>query len=147
RPPHLDQARAVDVGDRRARRRHRRPGPGAGARLAHRRRHGGRVSRGRESILTRRERWAPTHALLRCVAVVLLTAPVALLWRRPDLLVLAAPFAVVLAWSLVTRPQRPPEHRFALSHSLVREGQQVVAVAQVEPVEGAEIIAAAVSPA
>ncbi|WP_134772609.1 DUF58 domain-containing protein [Ornithinimicrobium flavum] len=105
------------------------------------------MSRPRESVLTRRERWAPTHALLRCVAVVLLTAPIALLWRRPDLLVLAAPFAVVLAWSLVTRPRRVPEHRFALSHSLIREGQQVVAVGQVEPVEGAEIIAAAVSPA
>ena len=47
---------------------------------------------------SRRDRWAPTHALLRCLAVVVLTAPVALLWRRPDLVVLATPFAVVLAW-------------------------------------------------
>ena len=55
---------------------------------------------------SRRDRWAPTHALLRCLAVVVLTAPVALLWRRPDLVVLATPFAVVLAWSLATRPER-----------------------------------------
>lgn len=101
----------------------------------------------RESVISRRMRWAPTHALLRCVALLLLTAPVALLGRRPDLLVLAAPFAIILAWSLVTRPEKVPERRFALSHSLVREGEQVLAVAQVEPVEGAEIISAAVSPA
>lgn len=97
--------------------------------------------------VARRQRWSPTHALLRCVGVVLLTAPVALLWRRPDLLVLAAPFALVLAWSLVTRPARSPGRRFALSHSLIREGEQVLGVADVEPVEGAEIISAAVSPA
>lgn len=95
----------------------------------------------------RRERWGPTHALLRCLAVVLLTAPVALLWRRPDLLVLAAPSAVILAWSLVTRPTAVPDRRFALSHSVVREGEQLLAVAEVEPVEGAEILSAVVSPA
>lgn len=93
------------------------------------------------------DRWQPTHALVRCLFVVLLTAPVALLWRRPDLLVLAAPFAVVLAWSLVGRPQQIPDRRMLLSHSLIREGEQVLAVPEIEPVEGAEVISAAVSPA
>jgi uncharacterized protein (DUF58 family) len=96
---------------------------------------------------SRRDRWAPTHALLRCLAVVVLTAPVALLWRRPDLVVLATPFAVVLAWSLATRPERLPGRALALSHGQVREGEQVLAVAEVEPVPGAEVLAAASAPA
>ena len=95
----------------------------------------------------RRDRWHPTHALLRALAVVLLVAPVALLWRRPDLLVLAGPFTIVLAWSIVSRPRELPGRRFALSHSLVREGEQVLAVGAIEPVEGAEVLSAAVSPA
>lgn len=95
----------------------------------------------------RRDRWHPTHALLRALAAVLLVAPVALLWRRPDLLVLAGPFAIVLGWSLVSRPRELPGRRFALSHSLIREGEQVLAVGAIEPVEGAEVLSAAVSPA
>ncbi|MGC5583221.1 DUF58 domain-containing protein [Ornithinimicrobium sp. W1679] len=94
----------------------------------------------------RRDRWAPTHALLRCLAVVVLTAPVALLWRRPDLVVLVTPCAVVLAWSLVARPHRSPARALTLSHGQVREGEQVLAVAEVEPVEGAEVLCAALAP-
>lgn len=95
----------------------------------------------------RRDGWRATHALLRALIVVLAAAPVALLWRRPDLLVLAAPFAIVLAWSAVTRPRETPARRFALSHSMVREGEQVLVIAAIEPVEGAEVLSAAVSPA
>lgn len=95
----------------------------------------------------RSDAWRPTHALLRCLLTVLLVAPVALLFRRPDLLVLAAPFAVILAWSVVTRPSLRPDRRFSLSHAQVREGEQALAVADLEPVPGAEIMAAAVSPA
>lgn len=94
----------------------------------------------------RRDAWRPTHALLRCLTAVLAAAVVALLWRRPDLLVLAAPFAAILAWGLVTRPRDLPDRRFALSHSLIREGEQVIAVADVQPVEGAEILSAALTP-
>jgi uncharacterized protein (DUF58 family) len=96
---------------------------------------------------TREDAWAPTHALARCLAAVLLTAPVALLWRRPDLLVLITPCAVILAWSLVTRPADLPRRRLDLSHQVVREGEQVLVLAEVEPVEGAEVLAAACSPA
>ena len=56
-------------------------------------------------------------------------------------------FAIVLAWSVVTRPREVPQRRFALSHSMVREGEQVLVVAAIEPVEGAEVLSAAVSPA
>ncbi|HSP59742.1 MAG TPA: DUF58 domain-containing protein [Ornithinimicrobium sp.] len=99
------------------------------------------------SSSARRDVWAPTHALLRCLVVVVLTAPVALLWRRPDLVVLATPCAVVLAWSLVTRPDRTPGRALALSHAQVREGEQVLAVAEVEPVPDAEVLSAALAPA
>lgn len=91
--------------------------------------------------------WRPTHALARCMALILFVAPVALLFRRPDLLVLAAPLAIVLGWSLVTRPQELPDPRFALSHAQIREGEQALAVADIEPVDGAEVLAAALSPA
>lgn len=101
----------------------------------------------REDPRDRRDGWHPTQALLSCLSVVLLVAPVALVWRRPDLLVLATPFAVILAWSVATRPRRLPEHRLALSHNLIREGEQVIAVGEIAPVEGAEVLAAAVSPA
>ena len=93
------------------------------------------------------DRWRPTPALVRAVALVVLTVPVALLWRRPDLLVLAAPCAVVLAWSVVTRPRAVPQRRFALSHGQVREGEQVLALVDVEPVEGTDLVATALSPA
>ncbi|MFK5645589.1 DUF58 domain-containing protein [Ornithinimicrobium sp. LYQ121] len=95
----------------------------------------------------RADRWAPTPALVRLVAAVATVAPVALLSRRPDLLVLVSPLVVVLAWSLVTRPEAVPARQFVLSHGQVREGGQVLAVAEVEPVERAEILAAALSPA
>ncbi len=93
------------------------------------------------------DRWRPTPALVRAVALVVLTVPVALLWRRPDLLVLAAPAAVVLAWSVATRPREVPERRLALSHAQVREGEQVLALVDVEPVGGADLLATALSPA
>ncbi|MDO5738956.1 MAG: DUF58 domain-containing protein [Ornithinimicrobium sp.] len=95
----------------------------------------------------RGDAWAPTPALVRLLAIVLVTAPVAVFWRRPDLLILVSPLAVVLAWSLVTRPHAIPRRRFALSHAQVREGDQALAVADVEPVEHSDLLAAALSPA
>jgi uncharacterized protein (DUF58 family) len=46
----------------------------------------------------------------------------ALIWRRPDLLVIATPLAVVTAWSLLTRPNRPPDFVEGVEHSTIREG-------------------------
>ncbi|WP_151524585.1 DUF58 domain-containing protein [Serinicoccus kebangsaanensis] len=95
----------------------------------------------------RADAWRPTHAVLRCLVAVLVFVPVALLFRRPDLLVLVSPLAVVLAWGLATRPVERPDHRFALSHAQVREGDQALAVADLEPVQDAEILSAALTPA
>lgn len=92
------------------------------------------------------DRWAPTPALVRVVATVLLTLPVAVVIRRPDLVVLVGPLVIVLVWSMVTRPTRLPQRRFRLSHGQVREGEQALAVAGIEPVEHADVLAAALSP-
>ncbi|GGK66546.1 DUF58 domain-containing protein [Ornithinimicrobium pekingense] len=95
----------------------------------------------------RADRWQATPALVRSLVLVLGAVPVALLWRRPDLLVLVAPIAVVLVWSVVTRPRELPTRTVGLSHAQVREGEQALAVADVQAVAGAEILAAALSPA
>lgn len=47
---------------------------------------------------------------------------VAVLWLRPDLLVLATPFAVVAVWSAVTRPDAPPVFEDGLDNVTIREG-------------------------
>jgi uncharacterized protein (DUF58 family) len=66
--------------------------------------------------------WRPTVAFFRvCVGAVVIIA-VALVWRRPDLLVIAAPMAVVTTWSLLTRPGVPPSVDDRLGHSTIREG-------------------------
>ncbi|MFX0537941.1 DUF58 domain-containing protein [Ornithinimicrobium sp. Y1847] len=87
--------------------------------------------------------WRPTPAFVRLLVVALLTAPVAVLWRRPDLLVLITPLAIVLTWSLVSRPTALPRRSFRLSHGQVREGEQALAIAEMEPVEHADVLAAA----
>ncbi len=69
------------------------------------------------------DRWQPTIATYRTtVAAIVLTA-VALVFRRPDLLVIATPFAVVSAWSMLTRPTHQPLVTDQLGHSTIREGE------------------------
>jgi uncharacterized protein (DUF58 family) len=70
----------------------------------------------------RRPLWRPTAALFRSVTVAVGLIVVALVWRRPDLLVIATPFAVVTAWAAMTRPQQTPVLVDALAHPTVREG-------------------------
>ena len=52
--------------------------------------------------------WRPTRALGRALAVGLLVLVAAAFGGRGDLAVIGAPLAALVAWSLVTRPQRPP---------------------------------------
>ena len=66
--------------------------------------------------------WQPTPALLRSVAVAVALITIALIWRRPDLLVIATPFAVVTAWSTLTRPSRLPTLVDSVGHPTLREG-------------------------
>jgi uncharacterized protein (DUF58 family) len=76
--------------------------------------------------------WRPTIALVRGAAVTGVLMMIAVLFRRPDALVLAAPFAIVTGWSLVTRPQHAPSVSATLSDSTVREGHSTTWFAHVE---------------
>ena len=53
-------------------------------------------------------------------AVILVAA--ALIWRRPDLLVIATPMVAVTAWSVITRPGLAPTLDDHLAHPTIREG-------------------------
>jgi uncharacterized protein (DUF58 family) len=66
--------------------------------------------------------WQPTAALLRSVAVAVVLITIALIWRRPDLLVVATPFALVTAWSMLTKPALPPSFDDTIGHPTLREG-------------------------
>ncbi len=68
------------------------------------------------------ERWRPTVAHLRASVGAVVLIAIALVWRRPDLLVIATPMATVTVWSLLTRPSRAPTFEDRLAHPTIREG-------------------------
>ncbi len=67
--------------------------------------------------------WVPTPSLVRAGTIAAVVVAIALLWRRPDLLVLATPFAVVTAWSTLARPTVTPSLNERLGASTLREGE------------------------
>jgi len=71
---------------------------------------------------TRTSLWQPTPALLRSLAVAVVLIAIALILRRPDLLVIATPFAVITAWSALTKPSRSPIFDDSIGHRTLREG-------------------------
>ena len=66
--------------------------------------------------------WKPTVAYYRSAVVAVGLIAFAVLFRRPDFLVLATPAAVVATWSVLTRPQRIPSVEDWLGHGTIREG-------------------------
>lgn len=70
---------------------------------------------------TMRWRLSPAHARAALIGVV--GTAIAVLFRVPELLVLATPFAVVAVWSAATRPTAEPVGRGRLAPAEVREGQ------------------------
>ena len=74
--------------------------------------------------------WQPTPALLRSVAVAVVLVSIALIWRRPDLLVIAAPFAVVTAWSSLDRPTQSPVFVDSVGHATLERGTRRCGVAR-----------------
>lgn len=70
--------------------------------------------------------WRPTPAYFRAAAAAVALIACALLWRRPDLLVIATPCAVVTAWSALTRPSAAPTLVDRLAHPTIREGDATV---------------------
>lgn len=67
-------------------------------------------------------RWHPTVAHLRALVGTFVLIAFALVGRRPDALVLAAPLAAVAAWSLLTRPSATPALDDHLGNTTIREG-------------------------
>src|SRR5947207_10761552 len=72
-------------------------------------------------------RWTPTQALGRMVLLVGLLLAGAMLLGRPDLVVLAAPFALGAALGIWRRPSRVPVVRAELGADFVGEGGRVPA--------------------
>ena len=66
--------------------------------------------------------WRPTVAYFRAAVGAMTMIAFALIWRRPDLLVIATPLAVVTAWSLLTRPGASPDFVDGVGHPTIREG-------------------------
>lgn len=69
--------------------------------------------------------WAPTRALSRAVLFCGLTVLAGVLLGRIDLVVLAAPFAIGLAWGLRRRPARSPVVAVEITHEEVAEGAPI----------------------
>ena len=88
--------------------------------------------------------WQPTPALLRSVAVTVVLVAIALIWRRPDLLVIATPFAVVTAWSSLNRPTQSPVFVDSLGHATLREGDATVWRGAVEAVPEVDLALAVI---
>jgi uncharacterized protein (DUF58 family) len=90
--------------------------------------------------------WTPTAAYFRAVAVATVLIVAALVWQRPDLLVIGTPFAVVAAWSTLTRPSRAPELADGIDHATVREGDATRWRAQLDHDADLDIVTAEVDP-
>jgi uncharacterized protein (DUF58 family) len=68
-------------------------------------------------------RWQPTHAHLRAVGLAAVCALLAILARRPDLLVLGVPFVGAAAWGAARRPHAAPTVELRIAEPTVFEGQ------------------------
>jgi len=78
------------------------------------------------------------------VAVVIIM--LALVGRRPDLLVVVTPLAVVTVWSLLTRPTSPPTFDEHLEHSTIREGEATTWRGECSGVDEIDIAVASIQP-
>ncbi len=101
------------------------------------------VSRGRRTAAP----WRPTIAYGRGALLAIGLVTMALLGHRPDLLVLATPFAIVTAWSTLTRPTALPLVSDRLGNPTLREGDASTWRATVSDLDGTDIVSARVTPA
>lgn len=97
-------------------------------------------------ITTSVDGWRPTTALFRSIVGAALLAVVGVLWRRPDLLVLATPLAVVSAWSILTKPGTRPRVQERTANPIVREGDATSWHATVDHVGSADLVTAYLGP-
>lgn len=91
--------------------------------------------------------WRPTVAFVRSSLLAITLVTVAMLSRRPDLLVLGTPFALVTAWSTVTRPRVSPSLVDRLGHPTLREGDATMWRARVDGADGTDLVSARMEPA
>jgi len=89
--------------------------------------------------------WKPTMAMLRALFGGVAMTLAALVFGRPDLLVLGAPLVLITAWSLMTRPYGNPLPETSLAHRSLREGQATTVHACITSVPGLEQAVVAVS--
>ena len=80
--------------------------------------------------------WRPTTAHARALLGGVLLAVVAVLARRPDLLVLATPFVGAAVWAVVLRPHCLPVVRQSIGHGTIREGEATTWHIEVHDPEG-----------
>jgi uncharacterized protein (DUF58 family) len=97
---------------------------------------------------TRSERggWQPTFAHMRAVSVAVACALAAVVWRRADLLVLAAPFAAVAAWSLLARPTATPSLTAGIDDHTLTEGDATTWRASLAGCDEVDVVVAAMPP-
>lgn len=80
--------------------------------------------------------WRPTPAHFRAIAGSLALGLGAVVGRRPDLLVLAAPLVVAVVWAVARRPTRAPAIRERVSHPALWEGQATRWRVEIDDPEG-----------
>lgn len=90
--------------------------------------------------------WDVTHAHTRTVLVLVAGALLALIFQRPDVVVLISPILVVLLWSTAQRPRQEPEVRVSLDRPAVTEGQATSLQVRTGLVEHADLVAVSVRP-
>lgn len=91
--------------------------------------------------------WRPTVAYFRAAVGAMAMVAFALIWRRPDLLVIATPLAVVTAWSLLTRPVVSPSFTERLGHPTIREGDATTWHGAISGVAELDLVVAALDDA
>jgi uncharacterized protein (DUF58 family) len=106
---------------------------------------GPEVTIGAAEITTAHSRtWRPTAAHVRAALLSVVAIGLAVLFRVPDLLVLAMPLAVIAVWSTVRRPGDDPELTGRLGPSTIREGDATTWTGAISTVDGLEEVAAVV---
>lgn len=87
-------------------------------------------------------RWLLTHAHLRAVLIAALGILVALVFSRPDVLILVAPLALAAVWSAVARPAGSPRAVSRLARDRATEGEHNGIIVQAQGLQGADFAAA-----
>lgn len=81
--------------------------------------------------------WQPTAAHVRAVSLAATAAFVAVIGRRPDLLVIVAPLVVAALWGQLTRPRDEVTAEAVLAETTLREGAATSLVVRTSPTSDA----------